>query len=164
MQLQEDTLIPTLRHLPWFTNLVPSQIDKLARIATLHRLAPGDYLFREGDRDDALYILLEGQVTFELEVPTRGQIVYFVAEVLDIIGWSSLTPVVRQRIASAQATQESLLVGFNSKILHQLCEEDHEIGYVVYKRLANVVANRMLNMRICLMDSISQSINPNDKS
>lgn len=157
MQPQE-TLIPTLRHLPWFTSLGSSQIDQLARIATLRRLDSGDYLFHEGDRDDSLYILLEGQVAFEMEVPTRGQMVYFVAEILDILGWSSMTPVVRQRIASAHATQTSLLVGFNSKLLQQLCEDDHEIGYAVYRRLANVVANRLLNMRLCLMDSISQPV------
>jgi hypothetical protein len=105
-----------------------------------------------------MYILLEGQIIFEMEVPSHGQAVYYTAEILDVVGWSSMTPVVRQRIAQARATQSSLVLGFNSKLLQQLCDEDLEIGYVIYRRLANVVANRMLTMRICLMDIISQTI------
>jgi CRP/FNR family transcriptional regulator, cyclic AMP receptor protein len=150
----QDNLIISLQHLPWFTGMTPAQLDKLARIATMYNFEPGDLIFREGDRDDSLYVLLEGQVAMEIEVPTRGQTAYYVAEMLDVIGWSSMTPVVRQRIARARATQASLVLGFNSKLLVQLCDEDHEIGYVVFRRLANVVANRLLTMRLCLMEMI----------
>jgi len=159
-----EILAETLRHLPWFTTLNPGQLDQLAKIAAFHHLSPGDTLFLEGDRVDSLYILLEGRVNLEIEVPTHGQLVYYVAEILDVIGWSSMTPVVRQRIAQARATQESLLVGFNSKLLQQLCDEDIEIGYSVYRRLANIVANRMLTMRLCLMDIISQPVAQVDSS
>jgi len=153
-----ETLLPTLRHLPWFNGLNNTQLNCLASIATLRRVEAGETLFVEGDRDDSLYILLEGQIIFEMEVPSHGQAVYYTAEILDVVGWSSMTPVVRQRIAQARATQSSLVLGFNSKLLQQLCDEDLEIGYVIYRRLANVVANRMLTMRICLMDIISQTI------
>jgi CRP/FNR family transcriptional regulator, cyclic AMP receptor protein len=154
----QENLTMTLRHLPWFTGLGVCQLEKLASIATLRQLDPGDTLFREGERDDSLYVLLEGQVALEIEVPTQGQALYYTAEMLDIIGWSSMTPIVRQRIASARALQPSLLIGFNSKLLQQLCEDDHEIGYVVYRRLANVVANRFLTMRLCLMDIITHVV------
>jgi CRP-like cAMP-binding protein len=148
----------TLQHLPWFTGLTSEQLCKLARIATLYHFEPGDLFFREGDRDDSLYVILEGQVALEIEVPTRGQVIFHTAEMLDIIGWSSMTPIVRQRTARARATKTSLVLGFNSKLLEQLCEEDNQIGYLVYRRLANVVANRVLTMRLCLMELIAQPV------
>lgn len=147
-----------LRHLPWFNDLTQAQLEQLASIASLHRLERGDILFKEGDRDDSLYVLLEGQIVLEVEVPTRGQVVFFTAELMDILGWSSLTPIVRQRTAQARASQECLLLGFNSKLLQQLCDEDHQIGYIVMRRLANVVANRLLTTRLCLLDIISQAV------
>ena len=156
--IPQDNLALTLQHLPWFVGMEPAQLDKLARIATLYHLEPGDLLFREGDRDDSLYMLIEGQVALEIEVPTRGQAVYHIAEMLDIIGWSSMTPIVRQRIARARATQASLVLGFNSKLLQQLCDEDNKIGYVVFRRLANVVANRLLTMRLCLLELIMHPV------
>ena len=64
----------TLRRIPWFVDLSPAQIDCLASIATVRELGTGDLLFNEGDREDYLYILLEGQVMLEVEVPTRGQV------------------------------------------------------------------------------------------
>jgi CRP-like cAMP-binding protein len=154
----ENNLVTTLQHIPWFAGLSPEQLNKLAQIATVYHFLPGHLLFREGDRDDSLYVLLEGQVALEIEVPTRGQVVYHCAEMLDIIGWSSMTPIVRQRIARARATQVSQVVGFNSKLLDQLCEDDAQIGYVIFRRVANVVANRLLKMRLCLMELIAHPV------
>jgi CRP/FNR family transcriptional regulator, cyclic AMP receptor protein len=101
MYLQAD-LSTTLRRIPWFVELDQSQLDRLASVATLHYFEAGDYVFKEGDREDFLYILIEGQVALEVEVPTRGQIQFYTAEMLDIIGWSSMTPIVRQRTANAR--------------------------------------------------------------
>lgn len=147
----------TLRRIPWFVDLKQSQIDCLASIATLHELGTGDLLFTEGDREDYLYVLLEGQVVLEVEVPTRGQVPVYTAEILDIIGWSSMTPIARQRTASVRATKPCLLLGLNSKLLQQMCEEDHDLGYIIMRRLANVVANRLLTTRLCLLDIIAHT-------
>lgn len=155
MYLQAD-LSKTLRRIPWFAELSQTQLDNLANIATLHEVDAGDVLFHEGDREDYLYILLEGQIVLEIEVPTRGYEPIFTAETLDIIGWSSMTPIVRQRTASARASQRSLLLGFNSKLLQQLCDDDHEFGYVITRRLSNVVAQRLLTMRLSLLEMISE--------
>jgi CRP/FNR family transcriptional regulator, cyclic AMP receptor protein len=156
MYLQAD-LIPTLRGIPWFAELNQSQLDRLASVATLHHFEAGDYLFKEGDRKDYLYILIEGQVELQVEVPTRGLIPFYTAETLDVIGWSSMTPIVRQRTANARVMAPSALIGINNKLLEQLCDEDHEMGYIVMRRLANVVANRLLTARLCLLDIIAQN-------
>ncbi len=155
---QQAGLTNTLRSIPWFVDLSQAQLDCLASIATLRELGTGDLLFKEGDREDYLYVLLEGQVVLEVEVPTRGQVPIYTAEVLDIIGWSSMTPIVRQRTASVRATQPCLLLGLNSKLLQQMCDEDHELGYTIMKRLANVVANRLLTTRLCLLDMIANTL------
>lgn len=156
MYLQAD-IVKLFHRIPWFLSLDEAQLDRLAEIAILHEMEPGEELFKEGDRHDFLYILLEGQIVLEMEVPTHGQAEFYTAEALDIIGWSSLTPIVRQRTAGARATQHSLLLGFQSKLLEQLCEEDHDLGYIIMRRLANVVANRLLTTRVFLMDMIAHA-------
>ncbi len=149
----------TLHRIPWFTDLSQAQLDCLSSISTLYELEAGDILFKEGDREDYLYVLLEGQVVLEIEVPTRGMVPVYTAEMLDIIGWSSMTPIIRQRTASVRATKPCLLLGLNSKLLQQMCDEDHDLGYIIMKRLANVVANRLLTTRLCLMDMLIQDGN-----
>lgn len=155
MYLQVD-LSETLHRIPWFADLTPVQLDYLASTATLCELEAGDILFKEGDREDYLYILLEGQMVLEIEVPTLGEVPIYTAETWDIIGWSSMTPIVRQRTASVRANKPCVLIGLNSKLLQQTCDEDHELGYVIMNRLANVVANRLLTTRLCLLEIISK--------
>lgn len=161
MYLQAD-LAKTLHRIPWFVDLAQSQLDCLASISTLVEMEAGDVLFNEGDREDYLYILLEGQMVLEIEVPTRGQVPIYTAETWDIIGWSSMTPIVRQRTACVRATKACTLIGLNSKLLQQTCDEDHELGYVIMGRLANVVANRLLTTRLCLLEIISQTVEQGD--
>lgn len=149
-------LCQTLRRIPWFTEMNPRQLEGLANIATLRRLDTDDLLFREGERDDAVYILVEGQITLDIEVPTRGQMTIYVAEMFDMIGWSSLTPIARQRTATAHATRPSLVLGFNSKLLLQLCDDDSEVGYMIMRRAANVIGSRLLTTRNRLYEIIAE--------
>jgi CRP/FNR family transcriptional regulator, cyclic AMP receptor protein len=151
---QQANLTETLQGIPWFIDLRPDQIERLARIARLHKLNSGEDLFTEGGKQDYLYVLLEGEIDLEMFIPTYGQCHIFRAEPLDIIGWDPLTPVIRQRFGNARAVQPCLLIAFYGEALRFLCEEDHELGFTIYRRLTNVVASRMLNVRLCLTDAI----------
>lgn len=155
---QEDAL-PShlLSSIPWFHELTETQQEKLCKIATLKRMAVGDVLFNEGDREDCVYVLLEGRLAVEMWVSTRGKEHICFAEPLDILGWSSLTPVVRQRTATATAVQPCQLLCIDGETLRQLCESDHDLGYLIMRRIANVVASNLLTTRLALMDIILQT-------
>ena len=120
----------------------------------LRHLDTADILFKEGDAENCLYVLLEGEVALQTHVPGYGDADFFIAEPLDVIGWSVLTPVVRQRTDTAVARSPSILICFNSEMLRQMCEEDHESGYIVMRRIANVAASRLLTTRLHLFEVI----------
>lgn len=143
-----------LHTIPWFLELSDNQIESLASIVNIRRIHQGDILFREGDSEGNLYILLDGEIDLDIQIPGREKVSIFKAEPLDIIGWSSLTPMVRQRTASAQALQDSDCLEFNSDALMLLCEDDPKLGYVIMKRISNLAASRLLTTRIQLMDQI----------
>ena len=48
----------TLRRIPWFVDLTSAQIERLASISSQTDLEPGQFLFKEGDREDVLYVIL----------------------------------------------------------------------------------------------------------
>jgi CRP/FNR family cyclic AMP-dependent transcriptional regulator len=145
-------LINLLQTIPWFQELEPDIFDKIAGICELTNYEAGHTLFREGDKEDYLYIVIEGRVALEIHVPGRGKMRVYTAEAMDIIGWSSITPVVRQRTASARVVLPSRLVRMQATQLYKLCDEDHDLGYVVMRRLSNVVASRLLTTRLQLLD------------
>jgi CRP/FNR family transcriptional regulator, cyclic AMP receptor protein len=145
-------LTHALQSIPWFLELKPFQIDRLSKVASIRQLTANEELFHEGNRSDNFFILLEGKVAVEIQVPSRGATRILVAEPLDILGWSVLTPVVRQRTATAFALEPSRLIVFEGEALRHLCDEDHDIGYFLMRRVANVVASRLLITRLQLYD------------
>lgn len=146
-----------LHTIPWFLELSDNQIDQLANISTVRRVHQNSFLFHEGDSEGNLFILLEGEVSIEIQIPGRERLCIFTAEPLDIIGWSSLTPMVRQRTATAKSVKDCSFLEFDADALMLLCEEDPKLGYIIMKRISNLVASRLLSMRIQLMDQILKS-------
>jgi CRP/FNR family transcriptional regulator, cyclic AMP receptor protein len=149
-------LIEILKGIPWFLGLDSKQLECLAGISSIEEIKANEQIFCEGDRVDNLYIILSGQVGVDMAVPTRGQVRIYVAEALDIIGWSKMTPMVRQRTASAYALTKTRLLIIQGDELATLCEDDHHVGYIIMRRLANVVAGNLLTVKLQLMDLILQ--------
>ncbi|MFC1997349.1 hypothetical protein ACFLXI_07060, partial [Chloroflexota bacterium] len=57
-----------------------------------------------------------------------------------------------RRTAGAQAVLPSCLIRQDASALRRLCEEDCDLGYIVMRRMANVVASRLLTTRLQLLD------------
>ena len=149
---ERTELINLLQTIPWFQELEPALFEKMAGICEAVSFDAGYYLFREGDKEDYLYIVVEGRVALEIHVPGRGKMRIYTAEAMDIVGWSSITPVVRQRTATARVVLPSRLIRMQASQLYKLCDDDHDLGYVVMRRLSNVVASRLLTTRLQLLD------------
>jgi len=143
---------PILKNIPWLMDLSQDQITKLEMISGFRFLEEGEILFKEGDNDNLLFIVSEGQLGIEIFVPGHGQVRLYNAEPLDLIGWDSMTPVARHRITTIIALKNSNLIYINGSALIELCEKDKELGYVIMRRVSNVIATRMLDMRIKLID------------
>lgn len=148
----QNELVDALQAIPWFQELSDEHFQKICAITHLVDVDQGTTLFNEGDRDENLYIILEGRVALEIYSPVRGRIRIYTAEPLDVIGWSSVTPVVRQRTASARAVLDSRLAAIDGLALRQLCDQDCELGYKIMRRIANVVAARLMVTRLQLLD------------
>lgn len=150
-----------LRKIPWFQELSEAHIKKIASISKICSIKTGESLFREGDKQDSVYIVLQGRVGLEMFVPHHGKVRFYTAEMWEIFGWSSVTPNIRQRTAGAVAVVDSTVLCADADALYRLCDEDHDLGYLVMRRLANVVAARLLVTRLQLLDMFA---NPETKN
>ncbi len=137
---------------PWFRVLDPPHFQKLVEISTEFEWEEGDLLFREGDQADFLYLILEGQVALEIYVQGQGRITILTLGSNEIFGWSAVLPVAGTRTSSARAMRPTRAIAFDSQALRQACDEDHDLGYHVYRRLTNVVAGRLSATRLQLLD------------
>ncbi len=68
-------------------------------------------------------------------MPHRGKVRFYTADPWELFGWSSVTPNVHLRTAGATAVLDGSLVRVDADKLNQACEEDHDLGYLVMRRL-----------------------------
>ena len=153
----EQELISALQSIPWFQEINPEYFDKLAGISNIIEVDAGEALYQQGDKQDYLYIILKGMVAIEIAIPGRGRARIYTAQPIEMLGWSSVTPVVRQRTASAVTVLPSVLVKMKASKLQKLCDQNHSFGYIVMRRIANVAASKLLVTRLQLIDMFSHT-------
>jgi CRP-like cAMP-binding protein len=156
---QSYDIITILRTIPFFLDLNASQLEMIGKISDLVEIDPGDVPIKEGGPLDFVFILLEGEIRVDVFVPTKGQIETCKLGPLDFLGWSALTPIVRQRTGTATALTHCWLLRIEGKLLFKLCESDHDIGFTIYRRISNVTARSFLTTRLQLMNLISKPAN-----
>lgn len=137
---------------PWFERLSEKHLELFISISTLSSWTAGKMIFKEGDRDHGLYLLLSGRVALDISVPTRGRVTILTLSRNEIFGWSAVLPVEMIRTASARTILDSEAIVFNATALREACDQDHELGYIVYRRLTNVIAGRLMATRLQLLD------------
>jgi len=151
-------IVAILHSVPLLFELTSYQLEDISRISDLIEIDPGDQPIREGARLDFLYILLEGEIRVEIFIPSRGIVETSRLGPLDMIGWSAMTPIVRQRTATTTALTHCRLLRIDARMLTSLCEKDHDIGFAIYRRVANVTAMSFLTTRIQMMNLIAESL------
>ena len=147
-----DEVLEELRKIPWFQELREDHIRKIASISRIRPMKAGEVIFREGDTHESVYIVLQGRVGLEMFVPHRGRVRFYTAETWELFGWSSVTPNVHLRTAGATAVLDGALLKVDAAKLDEACEQDHDLGYLVMRRLSRVVASRLQVTRLQLLD------------
>lgn len=151
--------IEALKIIPLFLDFNNEQLKKISEISDVIELDPGDTPILEGAQLDYLYVLMDGEIKVEVYIPKRGQLETARLGPLDILGWSSMTPVVRQRTGTTTAITHCKLIRIHGKQFFKLCEEDHDIGYFIFRRIANVAARSWLTTRLQFMNIILEEKN-----
>jgi len=142
--------------IPWFQEQASEHVHRIAQISLLRHFVAGEVFFREGDLQDYFYIVLAGRVALDMFVPHRGKVRFYTAEKWDVFGWSSVTPSVRTRTASAVGVIAGSVIGIDAQKLIGLCNQDPNLGYPVMSRLAHVIASRLMVTRLQLLDMFAE--------
>jgi CRP/FNR family cyclic AMP-dependent transcriptional regulator len=151
-----DEVTMELQMIPWFADLNPKHLREFAKISTMRRFKAGEVFFHEGDKQDFFYIVLSGRVALDMFVPHHGKVRFYTCETWDNFGWSSVTPVVRTRTAGAVGVLDGTVIATDTVQLQALCDRDHDIGYLFMRRMANVIASRLLVTRLQLLDMFAE--------
>lgn len=150
------SLAPILAEHPFFSGLAPAHVDTIAGCAKNVRFLSGEVLFREGDDADRLWLVRQGRVAVETVAPQSGPIVIATVGEAEILGWSWLLPPYLWRF-QGRAVELTRAIELDATCLRGKCEEDHDLGYEILKRFADVIAQRLDAARLQLVDLYAEA-------
>ena len=146
-----NTLEPIIREHLFFQGLGERYLQLIAGCAKNVRFEEGQVIFCEGDAADQFYLIREGQVAVQVMIPHRGLTTVETAGAGDVLGWSWLFEPYRWCF-DARAQRPTRALAFDGKCLRGKCEEDHDLGYELFKRFTHLMTDRLERARLQLLD------------
>jgi len=140
---------------PFFSGLDAAYLDLLVGCASNVHFVNGDFLFHEGDAADHFYVVRAGRVALELTVPGRAPVVIQTLQAGDVIGWSWLFPPYLWQF-DARAMDTIRATAFDGKCLREKCQANHDLGYELAMRSANIMLQRLQATRLQMLDLYGQ--------
>lgn len=140
-----------------FIEGLDSEFTKLmVSCASNVRFKAGTYILKEGDPANTFYLIREGKVAVEVFAPQRQPIIVATLSVGELLGWSWLLPPFQWKF-HARAIDGVRAIALDGKCLRKKCEENHDLGYAVLKRFAQIMERRLEATRLQLLDVYSVS-------
>jgi CRP/FNR family cyclic AMP-dependent transcriptional regulator len=149
--MRVQTLEPVIRQQSFFRGMQEQHIELITGCALNVFFAEGQFIAREGDPADEFYLVREGTAAIECRIAHRGVMTLHTVSEGEILGWSWLFPPHRWHFdARAQAPVHALK--FDGRCLRTKCEEDHDLGYELFRRFMYIVGERLEATRMQLLD------------
>ena len=155
MTPDSDSLIELIAKTRFAEEMSNSQRQCLSRVARLRTLSPGTILFREGEIEDDFFVISTGYVQLSMHVPGRGDVPFLTTGPGELVGWSGLLGEGRMT-ATATALEETTLIAMSGQKLRDLCSSEQDLGYILLKRVAQVLSQRLLSTRLQLLDLFAE--------
>jgi len=139
---------------PFFLGMTTGQLTLLAGCGKLARFKEGELLAQEGMPANDFYLIREGEVAIEIHAP-GGTMMVSKAGPEGLVGFSWLFPPYRNCF-DARAVTAVAAVSFDGACLRKKAEDDHELGYQLMKRFAEILLRRMQDTRLQMLDIYGQ--------
>lgn len=144
----------TLKSSRLFGGLGSSHLVKIAALCREESCKEGSTIFREGDEAKDLHILVEGKVALDMKLCPHGdrECILSVVEAVnkgESLGWSAIVEPHKYTL-SARCMVDTKLLALNGEKLRQSMAADHDLGYEVMKRLAELISERLTHTRLTL--------------
>ncbi len=132
----------TLAVAPFLDGMSARHLRTMAECAMPSAFSGGEMIFREGDVANRFYLLQEGSVALESRSRESDPIHIQTIGAGDVLGWSWLFPPFLWHFDARAIEPVKVLFIYGSR-LRDHCEDDHDFGYELVKRMAEVMMRRL---------------------
>jgi CRP/FNR family cyclic AMP-dependent transcriptional regulator len=151
MEVRMEGLERILGEQPLFAGLGQEFIDLAAGCARNTRFGADEYLFREEDPADWIYLVRQGRVALEVASPGQGAMQFETIGEGEVVGLTWLLPPYRWGY-DARALELTRALALDARCLRDKCEADPRLGYAILKRFLPVLVQRLQATRFQMLD------------
>jgi CRP-like cAMP-binding protein len=135
----------------FFAALDPADVAMIAGCGTHCVFRKDEQIAQENQPADRFFLIRKGKVAIETHVPHRGQVLLQSIGRGEILGWSWLFPPYVWMF-DVRALEDTRMIALDGKCLREKCESHHSMGYRLMKAFASVMADRIRNTRLQVLD------------
>ncbi|KXK14786.1 MAG: cyclic nucleotide-binding protein [Chloroflexi bacterium OLB14] len=121
---------PTISlRIPLFKSLSKLDLFKLVNELPMYKFKQGEFLFREGEHGDSLFILMEGKLEIVLGADTKDEMILNTCTSGQCVGEMSLIMPEGTRTASARLKENSIVRVMTREKFNELLKQHPQIAY-----------------------------------
>ena len=137
-----NNLDERIRRHPFFRDMKSEHLAILTGHARETTFETGEVLFLEGEPADRFFLIESGCVGLEAHEPADGTVLVQELGPGEVLGWSWLFPPFTWHFQARVLKPARAIVLSGARLLIA-AERDHEFGYQLMKRVAQVVIHRL---------------------
>jgi CRP-like cAMP-binding protein len=145
-----EDLERSLQTHPFATALEPDMVTFLVGCTKNARYRTGDYLLREGDREDTLFLIRQGTVAVEMPRAGGEPVCVETLGAGDVLGVSLMTPI--RTPLDCRARETVLAFAIDNACLQRKMDADPRLGYAISKHLLERTYQRLSRARLQHLD------------
>jgi CRP-like cAMP-binding protein len=150
-------ILEILRGLRFLHGVGDEVLSTIASVAELRELPAGTVIFREGQSDSHIYLVVSGGVGLEIRLTGKDAKRIQTVGPGELLGWSPILGQITMT-ATARAVGVTKVVAVDGTQLKTLCEHNPKFGYEFMKRTALALATRLGATRLQLLDVYGQQM------
>lgn len=131
---------------PFFKDLKQEYLDYIVGCASKVSFEEGKTILKEGDPANKFYLIQRGRVAICISLSRTNSITIQTIHDGDILGWSWLIPPHSYKF-HCQALENVDAIVLDGMCLRGKCEENHDLGYELLRRLAVIFTQRLEQTR-----------------
>jgi CRP-like cAMP-binding protein len=148
--MADENLVNELRRIAFLHDVPTAHLEQLAAIARAVDIPARCTIFAEHEAAKDVYLIVSGEVSVVACEPAVGCRQLSTLGSGELVGWSPVLE--RSRLtATAQTLTPTRAIALDGEALRSLCKRNPELGYEFLRRVADVLADRLLATRVHLV-------------
>jgi len=136
-----------LENCEFFKGLDRADIEKIAALCQVQTYKPGEYIFRQGDFGEHLFVIAEGHLSLERSIDLgirKGSAVIGVLAKGRVLGcWSTLLDQPHNLMSSAICQRPTKVIVIRGEDLRKMMVSNSALGFNLLERLCFLLRDRI---------------------